>query len=74
MVAWHRDAQLAPETAPPTLIVHGELDEVIPVANVDALLDRWPEARARIIEGYGHALMAQEPQLIAAMIRSLQNG
>jgi pimeloyl-ACP methyl ester carboxylesterase len=54
---------------PPTLIVHGDRDVVIPPANARALAGRWPGARVELFAGCGHALMAQEPQRIAELIR-----
>jgi pimeloyl-ACP methyl ester carboxylesterase len=70
MDAWHRDGPpaLGAGTAPPTLIVHGDLDEVIPPANAAALAARWPGARVEILEGCAHAVMAQEPRRVAEAI------
>jgi pimeloyl-ACP methyl ester carboxylesterase len=66
MESWHRDgaSQPAPAEAPPTLILHGDLDEVIPAANAEPLAAHWPGARVEILEGCGHALMAQEPKRV----------
>lgn len=77
MEAWHGDAPPASgggqggDDVPPTVILHGSLDEVIPVANVGPLAERWPGAQVEILDGCGHALMAQEPQRLAAAIRDL---
>jgi len=76
MEAWHEEAQ-PPDTAgepPPVLIVHGDRDAVIPPANSRSLAARWPNAQVELFPGCGHALMAQEPQRIAALIRSLASG
>ena len=56
---------------PPTLVVHGELDRVIPPANAAPLAERWPGARVELLSGCGHALMAQEPDRIVDLIGSL---
>ena len=71
MLAWHRDPP-APVTAgpPPTRILHGELDEVIPAANAPLLASRWPGARIEILPGCGHAAMAQQPQRLVQAIGS----
>ncbi len=53
---------------PPTLIVHGNDDVVIPAGNADRLARRWPGARVELFEGCAHAVMAQEPQRVAAAI------
>ncbi len=70
MLAWHRDPQ-PPHSgdSPPTQIIHGELDEVIPVANVAPLASRWPGARTEVFPGCGHAVMAQESQRLVQLIR-----
>ena len=75
MEAWHRDGTPDRETgeALPTLIVHGDLDVVIPAANAGALVTRWPAARMEILAGCGHAVMAQEPLHVADLIRTLAN-
>jgi pimeloyl-ACP methyl ester carboxylesterase len=72
MEAWHRDA-LPPVGAgevPPILIVHGSLDAVIPIANAEALAARFPDARVEILDGCGHAVMAQEPQRVVRSVRA----
>lgn len=73
MEAWHREGPSpdALDQAPPTLIAHGDLDEVIPVGNAEQLARRWPGARVEILAGCGHALMAQEPERVADLIRTL---
>jgi pimeloyl-ACP methyl ester carboxylesterase len=42
---------------------------VIPVANAEALASRFPGARVEILAGCAHALMAQESDRVAALIR-----
>jgi len=76
MDAWHREPQprLGGGDVPPTLIVHGELDAVIPAANAEPLAARWPGARVELLDGCGHALMAQEPETAVGLIRALVRG
>ena len=70
MVAWHRAEQPpADGEVPPTVVLHGTEDVVIPPANAGALTTRWPGAAIELFEGSGHAVMAQEPQRVAAAIR-----
>jgi pimeloyl-ACP methyl ester carboxylesterase len=73
MDAWHRDAQPIPDgnKAPPTLIAHGDLDAVIPVANAAVLASHWHGARVEIFPGCAHGLMAQDPKRLGALIRDL---
>ena len=68
MVAWHAEPQPAPgPEAPPTLVLHGAADRVIPAANAAPLAARWG-AEAELFDGAGHGLMAQEPERLAALL------
>jgi pimeloyl-ACP methyl ester carboxylesterase len=68
--AWYRDEQSAPDaSAPPTLVLHGAEDVVIPSANAEVVGTRWAAARVELFAGCAHAVMAQEPAAIAATIR-----
>jgi pimeloyl-[acyl-carrier protein] methyl ester esterase len=72
MEEWHRSGSAGVEAGPPpTLIVHGELDVLIPAANTAPLAARWPGAKVEVLPGCGHAVMAQEPEPAVAMIRRL---
>jgi len=71
MEAWHQQRPPLDGAAMPAAILHGELDEVIPAANAELLSARLPGARVEVLEGCGHALMAQEPARVAAAIREL---
>ncbi len=73
MDAWRRDESPAwgAGDALPSLIVHGDLDVVIPVANVEPLASRWPGSRVEILAGCAHAVMAQEPQRVADLLGAL---
>lgn len=68
MVAWHGAEQERPAAPPPTLVLHGERDLVIPAANAAPLAARW-DARVEIAPGAGHAFMAQVPDRVAALLR-----
>jgi pimeloyl-ACP methyl ester carboxylesterase len=68
MGAWHAEPQPAPgPDAPPALVLHGEVDRVIPTANATPLAARWG-AEAELFPGCGHGLMAQEPERLAALL------
>jgi pimeloyl-ACP methyl ester carboxylesterase len=73
MDAWHRDAMPHAGAGDPlpVLIAHGDRDEVIPPANAATLATRYPHARVELLPGCGHAVMAQEPQHLADLIREL---
>ncbi len=57
-------------SSPPVLAVCGSEDAVIRPENTDRLADRWPNCRTERFEGDGHALQAQEPERLAALITS----
>lgn len=70
MLGWHRSGVGDPGAGetPPTVVVHGEEDVVIPAANAAPLAARWRGARVELVAGAAHAVMAQEPQRVAAAI------
>jgi pimeloyl-ACP methyl ester carboxylesterase len=43
----------------PTLILHGDDDQVVPVDNAEALAQAIPDARRRIFEGAGHLVFIE---------------
>ncbi|HEX5610643.1 MAG TPA: alpha/beta hydrolase [Solirubrobacterales bacterium] len=71
MEAWHQKPQPPFDLAVPVVVLHGDLDQVIPVGNAELLGGQLPAARVEVLEGCGHALMAQEPARVAAAIRGL---
>lgn len=46
----------------PTLVVHGELDVMTPVANAHALVAGIPEAELYLVPGAGHAAPLEQPE------------
>lgn len=70
MAAWHREDRPPPAAAdrPPTVVVHGAEDVLIPAANAESLASRWAAARVEVIAGCGHAAMAQEPERVATLL------
>jgi pimeloyl-ACP methyl ester carboxylesterase len=52
----------------PTLIVAGRRDSVVGYADAVELLDRYPHATLGVIENAGHALMHEQPELLAALV------
>ncbi len=56
----------------PTLLLHGEMDAIIPVANARHLAARLPDARLQTLPGRGHALpFLAAPETAAAIRRFL---
>jgi 3-oxoadipate enol-lactonase len=46
----------------PTLVIHGELDAMSPLANSVLLADRIPDAELQILAGAGHAYALESPR------------
>jgi 3-oxoadipate enol-lactonase len=57
------------EIETPTLIIHGELDEMLPVANGRLIASKIPGARYEEFEDVGHLFWVEEPERSAALIR-----
>jgi pimeloyl-ACP methyl ester carboxylesterase len=68
--AWHRSAPALSNEAerPPTMVVHGRDDVVIPAANAELLVARWGASEVEVVDGCTHAIMAQRPERLAASI------
>jgi pimeloyl-ACP methyl ester carboxylesterase len=70
MRAWHARREPLPAIDPPipTAIVHGALDQVIPLANAELLGRLHPGARVEVLPAAAHAPMAQDPGAVAEPI------
>lgn len=55
----------------PALLVHGDSDRMVPVANVDVLLDRFPQATVRIVPDAGHGVVSQDRAAVATAVHDL---
>lgn len=53
--------QKAKQVNAPTLVIHGELDHVIPLAAARELVRRLPGWKLEVIEGVGHVPMMEAP-------------
>ncbi|MGH7760978.1 MAG: alpha/beta fold hydrolase [Candidatus Dormibacteraceae bacterium] len=47
----------------PTLVIHGSLDDLIPLAAARALVRRRPDWKLEVLEGVGHVPMMETPEL-----------
>ncbi len=52
----------------PVLVVAAELDAFVPLERARAMAERIPGARFRVVEGAGHAVVVERPELIAELI------
>jgi 3-oxoadipate enol-lactonase len=57
------------EITAPTLVVHGTLDQMLPVQNAYMIAERIPGARLEILEGVGHLFFWEEPKRSAELVR-----
>ena len=54
--------------SPPTLIIAGRQDSTVGYIDAMRLLDRYRHAGLAVIEGAGHALLHEHPDLVAALV------
>ncbi len=52
----------------PVLIVAGRQDSTVGYTSTLPMLDRYPQASLAVIEGAGHALLHEHPDLVATLI------
>ncbi|MDX6224559.1 MAG: hypothetical protein QOE64_935 [Frankiales bacterium] len=58
-------------TAPPTLVMHGDVDVVVPVAHAHEHVRRIPGAQLEVFPGWGHALPLVAADKVAAAAQAL---
>jgi pimeloyl-ACP methyl ester carboxylesterase len=68
--AEHDTSARLPEIALPTLVVHGTLDELIPVHNGHMIAGLIPGADLEIFDGAGHLFCWERVQRSAALVRA----
>jgi 3-oxoadipate enol-lactonase len=54
----------------PTLVVHGTVDELLPVQNGRLIAERIPGAQLEILDEVGHLFFWERPQLAAELLRA----
>jgi len=63
-----------PQIRPPTLVLHGTEDRLVPVENARLLADRIPGARLVLLEGAGHVYHSEQPdEADAAVLRFVED-
>ena len=65
--SWDADGRLG-RIAAPTLVVTGTEDQVVDPRNSPLLAERIPDARLELIEGAGHMLFWEQPEVFAALV------
>jgi pimeloyl-ACP methyl ester carboxylesterase len=69
-VAGHDTSARLPELALPTLVVHGTLDEMLPVENGRMIAGLIGGSRLEIFDGVGHLFFWEGPERSAELIRA----
>ncbi len=65
----HDTSARLPGLQPPTLVVHGTLDQMLPVQNGHMIAGLIPDSRLEILEGIGHMYFLEEPERSAELVR-----
>jgi 3-oxoadipate enol-lactonase len=68
-IGGHDTSRRLDELSMPTLVVHGTLDQMLPVQNAHMIAERIPGSRLEIFEGVGHLFFWEEPQRSAELVR-----
>lgn len=69
-IAEHDTSARLPEIAPSTLVVHGTLDQMLPVQNGRMIAGLIPDSRLEIFDGVGHLFFWERPERAAELVRS----
>ena len=56
---------LPSESTTPVLVLHGDSDRMVPPANADALLQRYPDAQVQVFPDSGHGAVSQSRRTVA---------
>lgn len=65
----HDTSARLPELRLPTLVVHGTLDQMLPVQNGHMIAGLIPDSRLEILDGIGHMFFLEEPERTAELVR-----
>jgi pimeloyl-ACP methyl ester carboxylesterase len=68
-ISGHDTSVRLPELKMPTLVVHGTLDELLPVQNGHMIAGLIAESRLEILEGIGHMFFLERPEQTAELVR-----
>jgi 3-oxoadipate enol-lactonase len=68
-IAGHDTSARLPQIGAPTQVVHGTLDQLLPVQNGHMIAGLIPGSRLEIFEGVGHMFFLEEPERTAGLLR-----
>jgi 3-oxoadipate enol-lactonase len=66
----HDTSARLPEIALPTLVIHGTLDQMLPVQNGRMIAGLIPDSQLEIFEGVGHLFFWEQPERAAELVRA----
>jgi 3-oxoadipate enol-lactonase len=69
-IAHHNTAARLPDLGLPTLVMHGTLDEMLPVQNGHMIAGLIPDSHLEIFEGVGHLFFWEQPERSAELVRA----
>lgn len=69
-IAEHDTSTRLPQLRLPTLVIHGTLDEMLPVQNGPMIAGLIGDSRLEILEGIGHLFFWEQPAHSAEMVRA----
>jgi pimeloyl-ACP methyl ester carboxylesterase len=67
-IRWELSTPEGPAYDGPTLVVAGRQDSTVGYAAAADLLDVYPRATLAVVDGAGHALPHEQPELLAALL------
>ncbi len=62
------------EIAAPTLVVWGDQDKLLPLADGEQLTRTLADATLRVVEGCGHAVPEEQPEVLVRLVREFLDG
>lgn len=68
-IAGHDTSARLSGVGAPTLVVHGTLDELLPVQNGHMIAGLIPDSRLEIYDGVGHMFFLEQPERTAELLR-----
>jgi 3-oxoadipate enol-lactonase len=68
-IAAHDTSARLARVRTPTLVVHGTLDQLLPVQNGHMISGLMPDSRLEIYEGIGHMFFLEKPRRTAELLR-----
>jgi 3-oxoadipate enol-lactonase len=68
-IAAHDTSAQLRDIAAPTLVIHGDEDQMLGVDNGRAIASRIPDAKLEVLEGVGHLFWVEEPARSARLVR-----